>query len=179
METTTAFLFCPRCGTRLQARSCHGRTRPACPACSFVQFSNPRVAVVVFLPQQDRILLVKRKFPPEQGAWARAAGFVDLGEPPEAAAVREVREETGLEVVVEGLLDLGYDEANQVIFILYRARAVGGTLAAADDVDEARWFGRDELPALAFQSTRKAVADWLAAGSCAGERLSGRPGSPS
>ena len=130
-----------------------------------MQFSNPRVAVVVFLAEPDRILLVKRRFPPEQGAWALAAGFVDLGDAPEAAAVREALEETGLEVAVERLLDLGYDEANRVIYILYQARAVGGTLAAADDVEEARWFSRDQLPALAFQSTRKAVADWLAAGS--------------
>ena len=67
-------------------------------------------------------------------------------------------------MVLEGLLELGYDAANGVIYILYRGRAVGGALAAADDVDDARWFSRDELPPLAFQSTRKAVADWLEAG---------------
>jgi len=155
--------FCPQCGSPLEARVCHGRSRPFCPACRFMHFANPRVAVAVFVPERDRLLLVKRKFPPEQGCWALAAGFVDLGEPPEAAAVREVREETGLEVVIERMLDLGYDETNQVIVILYQGRAVGGTLAAADDVDEARWFGRDALPELAFQSTRRAVAAWLSA----------------
>lgn len=152
--------FCPRCGTLVQQLPRFGALRPVCPACGFIQFANPRVAVAMFVAERDRVLLVKRKVAPERGRWALAAGFVDYGEPPEAAAVREMREETGLDVVVERMLELSFNEADKVIVILYQARAVGGVLAAADDVEEARWFSGAELPELAFESTRRAVRAW-------------------
>jgi len=153
--------FCPRCGTPVQPLFRYGTVRPSCPACGFIHFANPRVAAAVFVADGARVLLVKRKVAPEQGKWALAAGFVEQGEDPQAAARREVREETGLEVVVERMLDLAFNEADKVIVILYQARAVGGALAANDDVEEARWFGAAELPDLAFESTRRAVRDWL------------------
>lgn len=153
--------FCPRCGERVALLERYGGLRPVCPACDLVQFANPRVAAVVFVADGDRVLLVKRRVPPERGRWALAAGFVEFGEPPEAAALREMKEETGLDVVIERMLELSFNAADKVIVILYQARSVGGILAAGDDVDEARWFSRDELPELAFESTRKAVRDWL------------------
>ena len=156
--------FCPSCGTPLASRTLCGQVRPAYPACSFVHFPNPRVAVAMFLADRDRLLLVQRGVPPEQGRWALAAGFVDRGESPEAAARREMREETGLEVQVERLLDLFYDEDREVIVILYRVRWLGGVPAANDDVDAVRWFAKDELPEVAFESSRRAVQAWLEEG---------------
>ena len=155
--------FCPSCGSPVQSRIVCGRARPACPACSFVHFPNPRVAVALFLADRDRVLLVRRGVPPERGCWALAAGFVDLGESPEAAARREMREETGLEVEIDRLLDLSYEEGQRVILILYRVRLLGGTLAANDDAEAAQWFTRDDLPELAFESTRRMVQAWLGA----------------
>jgi ADP-ribose pyrophosphatase YjhB (NUDIX family) len=157
--------FCPRCGSPVQPLFRCGTTRPACPACGFIHFANPRVAAAVFVADGARVLLVKRKVAPEQGKWALAAGFVEYGEDPQAAARREMREETGLEVVIERLLDLSFNEADKVIVILYQARAVGGVLAADDDVEEARWFTAAELPELAFESTRRAVRGWLGSSS--------------
>jgi ADP-ribose pyrophosphatase YjhB (NUDIX family) len=139
----------------------HGALRPVCPGCGFIHFANPRVAAVVFLADGARVLLVKRSVAPEKGRWALAAGFVELGEPPEAAAIREMKEETGLDIVIERMLGLSFNAADKVIVILYQGRAVGGVLAAGDDADEARWFSRDELPELAFESTRSTVRAWL------------------
>ncbi len=156
------YRFCPNCATPLRQEPRYGRVRPVCPACGFVHCANPRVAVVLFLADRDRVLLVKRGMAPEKGRWALPAGYVDAGERPEAAAVREMREETGLEVAVAGMLDLFYEETSRAVVILYRARLEGGTLAAADDVEEARWFSRGEpMPDLAFESTRKMVEAWL------------------
>jgi ADP-ribose pyrophosphatase YjhB (NUDIX family) len=156
------YRFCPRCATALVLQPRYGKERPVCPACGFVHCANPRVAVVLFLADRDRILLVKRGMAPEQGRWALVAGFVDLGEHPEAAARREMREETGLEVAVVRLLGLDYDPGSRAVVLLYRARLLGGTLAAGDDADDAQWFTRDQVPDLAFESTRRCVRDWLA-----------------
>lgn len=153
--------YCQRCGGAMAMVARYGGLRPVCHACGFVHFANPRVAAVVFIADGERILLVKRDVAPERGGWALAAGFVELGEAPEAAARREMKEETGLDVVVERMLDLSFNEADKVIVILYQARVVGGVLAGGDDVEEARWFTRDQLPVLAFESTRRAVAAWL------------------
>jgi ADP-ribose pyrophosphatase YjhB (NUDIX family) len=154
--------FCPRCGTPVQPLLRYGTFRLACPACGFVHFANPRVAVAVFVADGERVLLVKRGINPEKGRWALAAGFVEFGEAPEAAAVREMKEETGLDVVVERMLDLIFNEADKVIVIMYQARTVGGVLAANDDVEEARWFTGHDLPELAFESTRRTLKAWLA-----------------
>ena len=159
------YRFCPRCATPLENQFRYGKVRPVCPACGFVHCANPRVAVVVFLADGGRVLLVKRGMEPEKGHWALAAGFVDMGERPEEAAVREMREETGLEVVITRRLDLGFDEASRAIVILFEGRMVGGTLKADDDVEEARWFAPGELPdasELAFESTRRMLKAWLA-----------------
>jgi len=155
------FAFCPTCGHAMGSGIRHGQQRPVCPACGFVHFANPRVAVVLLLTEGDRLLLIKRGAWPEKGKWALPAGFVDLGEAPEDAAIREMKEETGLEVSIQGLLDLSFDATSKAIVLLYRARLRGGLLAADDDALDARWFTPSELPELAFESTRRMVEAWI------------------
>lgn len=154
--------FCPQCGHPIDSQMRHGRMRPVCPACRYVHFANPRVAVVMFVAEKDQVLLIKRGVWPEKGRWALVAGFIDLGEHPEEGAIREMKEETGLDGVIERLMDLSFDPVSQTIVILYKARVVGGVLAPNDDAQDARWFTRADLPDLAFDSTRQTVKAWLA-----------------
>jgi len=126
-----------------------------------VFFPDPKVAVAALIEQDDRVLLVRRVHPPEKGRWTLPAGFVDAGEDPAQAVVRECREETGLRVQVDGLLDViavreHPDGAD--ILIVYRAHALGGELVAGDDADRAAFFPLDELPPLAFTSTRRILS---------------------
>jgi ADP-ribose pyrophosphatase YjhB (NUDIX family) len=137
--------------------------RRFCPACGSIVFREHKVAAGVLVEHGGKVLLVRRRMRPGQGLWTFPAGFVDFDEDPAEAAVRECREETGLEVELSGLLDLiaGREhERGADIVVVYRARLVGGKPRAADDVDRVAFFGPDELPPLAFRATRAALDKW-------------------
>ena len=146
------------CATPLEIKEVMGELRPACPNCGFVQYDDPKVAAGVLLVEDGRVLLVRRVMDPHAGSWSIPAGFVNAFEDPVQAAVRECREETGLDVTALALFDLlsGREHPRGAdILLVYTARLAGGTLHAADDADQAAWFPLDALPTLAFTSTRK------------------------
>jgi 8-oxo-dGTP diphosphatase len=132
-----------------------------CSACGQTAFRDPKVGVgAVVHDEQGRLLLVRRGVDPERGRWALPAGYVDADEDPRAAAAREVVEETGLVVEVGRVIDVYAAEGTgggASFFLAFEARLVGGTLAAADDALDAAFFALDDLPDLAFASTRAAV----------------------
>lgn len=141
------------------------KKRRVCPECEFIHFTDPKVGVGVLILQDDKVLLVKRKMKPEKGKWSIPAGFLDYGEDPKVTAEREVLEETNLEVKIYDLLDVYYnrdalEKGGASIFILYKARLIGGQLKAGDDAAEAGFFGPEDLPELAFTSTRDAIYKW-------------------
>ena len=152
--------YCCRCAAALTTRKVGGKPRRVCPACGFIHFIEPKVGVGVMVVEDDRLLLVQRAMPPEQGKWSLPAGYLDHGEDPAATAVREALEETNLVVEITALVDVFHNPPGQggaSIFILYRARRRGGELRAGDDASDVRFFALDELPELAFKSTADAV----------------------
>lgn len=167
MSDPTHMNYCPQCGQPLTDAFRFGRERRICPACGYIHFRDPKVAAVVFIVEDGRVLMVRRSVDPQMGKWALPAGYIDYGEDPRDAAVREVREETGLEVRITRLIDvLGPDmagEGSATIVILFEGRIIGGTLTARDDVDRAAFFAPHEVPhdGLAFESTRLLLARWL------------------
>jgi 8-oxo-dGTP diphosphatase len=116
------------------------------------QFRNPAptVDVVILLPG-DRVVLVQRRNPPH--GWALPGGFVEEGEPLEAAAVREAREETGLEVQLaeqfHAYSDPRRDPRRHTISTVFLGRA-DGEPRGGDDAAEARAFPWTALPELVF-----------------------------
>ena len=96
--------YCPRCGAALERRFAEGREREVCPACGFVFYRNPIPAVGVVVELDGRVVLVRRRYEPRAGFWALPAGFMELGESAEEAAIRECHEETGLLVQIDHLL---------------------------------------------------------------------------
>jgi len=116
----------------------------------------PLVGIGSVIIQEDRVLLVKRAHPPIQGQWSIPGGVLEVGEMVRDAAIREAREETGLTVEPGELLGVYdrilYDPENRVryhyVLIDFLCQALGGTLLAASDAAEVRWFSRNELAAL-------------------------------
>jgi ADP-ribose pyrophosphatase YjhB (NUDIX family) len=160
--------YCPHCATALELLSEHGTLRPTCPACGFIWYRNPVPAAGVLLVEDGKVLLVKRKFEPRAGAWCLPAGFMESGETPEETAVRELREETGLEARLTGLFHVyaGFDDPRvRAVLILYGAERTGGVLTPGDDAIEADWFPLASPPAdIAFEAHRRALAERLARG---------------
>jgi 8-oxo-dGTP diphosphatase len=115
---------------------------------------------------EGRILLIRRKNPPFQGAWALPGGFIDVGEDPRDACEREMLEETCLKVKVETLGGFygrpDRDPRGHTVSVVYRCRVLSGEAKGADDAAEARWFTRDEIAKaeLAFDH-REVLAELL------------------
>jgi 8-oxo-dGTP diphosphatase len=124
-------------------------------------YDYPRPAVtvdVVIVTREDkpRVLLIRRKHEPFQGKWALPGGFVDMEEPLEAAARRELAEETGVRPgKIEQLATFGEpdrDPRGRTISVVYLAEVRPGTVKpqAADDAAAVAWFSLQRPPQLAF-----------------------------
>ena len=113
--------------------------------------SAPLIGVSAVVVDRGRVLLVRRGTEPMKGRWTLPGGLIELGEPLEAAVVREVSEETGLTVepleLIE-LLDRIHRQGERVryhyVIADYLCRVAGGALRAASDADAARWVERAE-----------------------------------
>jgi ADP-ribose pyrophosphatase YjhB (NUDIX family) len=132
---------------------------------------RPVAGVGAVVIADGRILLVRRAAAPRAGRWSLPGGAQELGETFAEACRREVREETGLEIEILGLVDvvdsISRDADGRVhyhyLLVDLLARPTGGALKAGDDVSDARWFVPDEALALPLWSEtarviRKGVA---------------------
>lgn len=166
----SVYRYCPACAAELAWGEPDGRPRQICPVCGFIHYQNPTPAAACLIERDGRVLMVQRKYPPYVGDWTMPAGYVEWDETPEQAAVRETREETGLEVVTAGLFGVfpwfhefndGQSHDNGLL-VVYLGLVVGGELQAGDDAQAVGWFATDALPAqIAFSSHRDALAIWV------------------
>ena len=152
--------FCPQCGTALRRRLAFGHARKVCPRCDYVYFNDPKVAVGVLAERRGRLLLVRRNHEPHPGEWSFPSGYVDAGEVLEEAAIREAKEETGLDVRIERLLGAWSTRGERVIFIAYAARVTGGRIEVGPECMEVRFFPPDALPPLAFPHNEAILRAW-------------------
>lgn len=114
---------------------------------------QPMVGVGAVILHNGKILLEKRKNDPGKGKWSIPGGLVELGERVEETVVREVKEETGLDVEkpehVDVVDNVSFDEDGKVkyhfVIIDYFVKLVGGTLSAASDAEELEWVTLDNV----------------------------------
>jgi 8-oxo-dGTP diphosphatase len=161
------YRFCPACAGTLEPKvlKAGDPSRLVCGRCGFVLYLDPKVAVGTIISAADgRLVLVKRAIQPGYGLWVFPGGYVDRGEVITAAAIREAREESGLDVRLDGLINIYSYPQRPLIIVVYAATAIGGELCADDECLEARMFSRDTIPwsELAFQSTNDALRDYFA-----------------
>ncbi len=166
MALEISYKFCPTCAGALESRLLKAGEpeRLVCTRCGQVLYLDPKVAVGTIVRAEDgRLVLVRRAIEPGYGLWVFPGGYVDRGEAVTAAAIREAREEAGLEVELERLVNIYSYAHRSLIVIVYAARAVGGELCTDDECLEARLFTPDDIPwtELAFHSTTQALRDYL------------------
>ncbi|MGF1471666.1 MAG: NUDIX domain-containing protein [Rubrobacteraceae bacterium] len=159
--------FCPRCAGRLETRipKEDEPERLVCGRCGFVLYLGPKLVAGAIFELDGGIVLTQRSIEPGYGKWTFPGGFVERGEVAEAAARREVLEESGLEIAVTGIIGLYTYEGETPAIAVFEARVTGGTPRALDETMDVRSFGRDELPwsEMAFPSTEHALKDYLRA----------------
>jgi ADP-ribose pyrophosphatase YjhB (NUDIX family) len=160
---------CPRCGCGLRFGPVAGedRDRLHCPGCDLVLYENAApTASAVVVDAQGRVMLTRRALEPARDMWDLPGGFVEAGEHPEDAVRRELREETGLAVELDGLLGIWCDRYGGGVHTLnlhYLAHPVSGAQRAGSDVSEIAWFAPESLPArshIAFENCSAALAEY-------------------
>jgi ADP-ribose pyrophosphatase YjhB (NUDIX family) len=165
-DELNAFRFCPRCSGPFERRllKANEPERLVCTRCAFVFYLDPKIAVGTIIGVDDRLVLVKRAIDPGYGKWVFPGGYVDRGETLVAAAIREAREECGLDIRLDGLVNIYSYTGRAPIIVVYAATATGGTLCGDDECLETREFVSSSIPwnELAFRSTHEGLRDYLA-----------------
>ena len=159
--------YCHYCGSGLVEKFCEGALRLFCEHCNEPIYENPLpAACLVVVDSQDRVLLVKRSVEPKKGSWCLPGGFMELGETPEQAALRELKEETGLSGRIEMLLGVYANPStsyHSVLMVGYLVKSYTGTLIAGDDAMDIACFHYDQLPEIAFESHLSFIRIYYAA----------------
>lgn len=151
--------FCPRCTAELRWATDHFE----CPDCGSWYWANALPGVQGLLERDGKVLLAKRAHEPRKGHWDLPGGFLHETERPLDGLRREFREETGLDVEPVELMRIDVEPyAHRHVFSVTYVVRGEGTPVAADDVEEVRWFGRDELPEMAFPGQNLVLAEWAA-----------------
>jgi ADP-ribose pyrophosphatase YjhB (NUDIX family) len=146
----------------MEPKQVFGRERPVCPNCDHVHFDDPKVATGVVVEHEGGILLTRRAHEPMLGHWSFPSGFVDAGEVVEEAAVREVEEETGVQVAIDRLLGVYSTRGERVIFVAYAGSVTGGSLQPGEESLEVQYFRPEELPPMAFPHDAAIMDAWRA-----------------
>lgn len=131
--------------------------------------NNPVPTVGVVCLKGDEVLLIRRGTPPRLNQWSLPGGRLEWGETLAVAALRELKEETGVDAQLLGLLDVvdgvfparpGGEITRHYVMIDYAARWTAGEPVAGDDAAEAKFVTRDEAMALVeWDETRRVIAE--------------------
>jgi ADP-ribose pyrophosphatase YjhB (NUDIX family) len=159
-------LFCNYCHGSLVKGHREGKERQICENCGEIYYENPLPAVSVIVANANReLLLVRRAREPAKEMWCFPIGFAESGESIEDAAMRELKEEAGIDGKVLQIVDV-FSESNdiygEVLVVSFEAERVGGCEMAGDDAVDCAYFPLANLPKLAFLSQERALKKFIA-----------------
>jgi ADP-ribose pyrophosphatase YjhB (NUDIX family) len=157
------YLFCPKCGNPLSSRLIDDHQRLVCTGCTFIFYQNSKPCVGALILDEGKLLLIKRAGEPFRGYWDIPGGFLEAGEHPETGILREILEETGLQIQLGKLLGIFMDvyetTGDPTLNIFYTATVSGGEARAGSDASGLQWFDLKALPQqIAFKSAHEVLA---------------------
>lgn len=118
----------------------------------------------VAIDEAGRVLVIRRR---DNGQWQAPGGVLELGESLECGVVREVREETGVDVEVQYLTGVYKNVVAHVVALVYRCRPIGGAVTSTDESAEAAWISVDEAVGRMSAAFAVRITDALARGPAA------------
>jgi len=154
------FKYCPNCAQPIQENNEHWK----CNKCGSEYWKNSKPTAAVIPIKDGKILLSKRGIEPFKGYYDTIGGFLSNGEIPLDGALREVKEETGLDVKILDFIGTYMDtyggDRDFILCFYYVCEIVGGEMKAQDDVAALEWFDIDNLPEnIAFKHIYKVIED--------------------
>lgn len=159
------YKFCLYCGNKLIRRHIENYDRFYCENCEKVIYKNSIPASAAIITNSDKeILLVKRKKEPHVNSWCLPGGFIEFGEDPREATLRELEEETNLIGKIIELYDVLPDISplyGPVLLVSYVVEIVNGKMAPGDDASDVKYFGKDEIPTVIFKSHKRIINEVL------------------
>ena len=157
--------YCHQCGKKLGWKKEGSQRRLFCRSCKIFIYENPLpVAGVVCLNKKKEVLLIKRAIEPAKGKWALPSGFIELHEPPEKAALRELYEETGVRGKIIDLIGI-YSRSGSfyksLISVFYLATVIRGKPRITVETEDVGFFPLSKFKPLAFKTHRSAYKRFL------------------
>ncbi len=143
------YQYCQICGRVLELGIIYCKERKFCPNCDFIDYKNPLPVAVAITVKGKKLLLIKRGIAPRKGTWGSPSGFIEVGETPEEACLRELKEETGVSGQVVQLVGVGRIGDKEVygdmLMVRYLVKVGDEEITPGDDVEDARFFDIAEL----------------------------------
>ncbi len=144
------YQYCPICGRVLELGVIEGKERKFCSNGDFVDYKNPLPVATAITIRNNKLLLIKRGIPPQKGMWGPPSGFIETGETPEEACLRELKEETGISGKIIKLAGISRIEDKEVygdmLVARYVVKAGDEEPVPGDEVEDVRFFDIGELP---------------------------------
>jgi len=164
-----AYQYCHYCGAKYPEAD--HRLLPkhiSCAACGRILYLNPKPTVTAWFQKGQKILLVQRSQEPSKGAWGTVGGFMEYGETPLEALVREAKEELGVNIKPGPYLGTKNDfydnqqgELYSTLGLVYSAKLISENFKLAEELSDAKWFSAKDFPQdIGFPSTRWLIENW-------------------
>lgn len=157
------YKYCPNCKSALIKKFINKKPRIACPNCKFIFWNNPRPCVSAIIRKSDKILLLKRAAEPLKNYWCLPGGVIEYDEKPEDSIVREVKEETNLDIKIVKLVGvylIDNDPRGNGIDVIYEGKIANDTFEIGKEHSQFDFFSFQNLPSPIAYKHRQAIAEF-------------------
>ncbi len=160
------YSFCPKCSNKLKLKTRDKTKIKQCSNCGFIFWNNPIACCSIVLHQENKVLMLQRAKEPFKNYWVLPGGFMNIDETPQDAIKRETKEETGLDIEIDGIVGayrIDNDPRGIHIDIIYHTE-VSGQTPVLNKKEDINWvfFPIEQLPKDIAYKHKNAIMDWIA-----------------